>query len=167
MLTATVTPDTNSVFSHWEGNCSGSSTLSTANITMNNSQSFTAVFDKTHYQLSVAGLNSAIVSAPIEPIDCGSDCSELYPVSEGAQIVTLTASANPGSVFVRWYGSPDCYDEDENDSNLKTARVTVGTTDVNCRAMSVLENTEFALTVEKSGGSMSIFSLLLLILMFF
>ena len=59
-----------------------------------------------HEQLTVqkAGLGSGRVTSNPPGIDCGSDCSELFPEDSS---VTLTATPSPGSVFVGWDGY--CY----------------------------------------------------------
>lgn|GEM_PF-2497006 len=57
-----------------------------------------------HYLLSVqkAGTASGRVTSNPAGIDCGTDCSEPFADSTN---VALTATANPGSVFVGWKGS--------------------------------------------------------------
>jgi hypothetical protein len=137
-----------STFDHWEGDpdCFNGS------VTMNESKSCTAVFARTGYQLTVTSTGGSVASSPAGAIDCGTDCVEVYPASGGAQTTILTASVDPGSTFVRWYGALDCYDEDENDGNPERISLTVGNADVSCSAMSVPAGTEYALTVEKTGG---------------
>jgi len=65
-----------------------------------------ATFWVYHEQLTVqkAGVGSGRVTSNPPGIDCGSDCSELYPEDTH---VTLTATPSPGSVFVGWDGY--CY----------------------------------------------------------
>ena len=144
----TTTPGQFSTFDHWEGD----SDCFDESVTMNDSKSCTAVFTRTSYQLTVTSTGGSVVSDPAGAIDCGVDCEEIYPVSGGAQTAILTASIDPGFTFVRWYGAEDCYDEDENDGIPERISLTVGNADVNCSAMSVLAGTEYALTVEKTGG---------------
>jgi hypothetical protein len=50
------------------------------------------------------GLGSGRVTSSPVGIDCGADCFEVYP--EDSDVV-LTATPDPGSVFVGWGGS--CY----------------------------------------------------------
>lgn len=59
------------------------------------------------YLLSVAraGLGSGRVTSSPAGIDCGADCSERYPYET---YVTLTATPDPGAVFVGWSGNWDC-----------------------------------------------------------
>jgi hypothetical protein len=63
----------------------------------------------TTYTLSVAmaGGGSGTVSSSPAGIDCGIDCSEDY---DQDTVVTLTATADPGSSFVDWSGDADCSD---------------------------------------------------------
>ena len=155
----TATAGVNSEFNHWEGDCLDSGVTNVASITMNGNKNCTAVFNKTHYQLTVASrLNTSVVSDPAGEIDCGDDCTETYLTSDGLNTVILTASVDPGFVFVRWYGDTDCYDEDEGDGDPLRIRLTLGETDANvsCSAVSVLQGTEFALTVEKIGAGVGI-----------
>ena len=59
-----------------------------------------------HYALTIQkeGLGSGRVTSNPVGIDCGADCFEVYP--ENSDVV-LTATPDPGSVFVGWGGS--CY----------------------------------------------------------
>ena len=148
LVALTTTAGQLSTFDYWEGDpdCLDES------VTMNESKACTAVFTRTGYQLSVTSTGGSVASDQAGAIDCGVDCEETYPVSGGAQTAILTASIDPGYTFVRWYGSEDCYDEDENDGIPERISLTVGNADVTCSAMSVLEDTEYALTMEKRGG---------------
>ena len=47
------------------------------------------------------GTGSGSVTSTPAGINCGADCNEIYPVNT---VVTLTASASPGSVFTGWSG---------------------------------------------------------------
>jgi hypothetical protein len=150
----TAVPGSNSIFSHWEGACQDSDTIEVASITMSGDKSCTAVFTRTSYQLTVASFNGVITSDRPDEIDCGDDCEETYQTTDGPQTRILTASIDPGLVFVRWYGDQDCYDEDEGDGDPRRISLTLGDTDadVHCSAASVREGTEFLLTVEKTGA---------------
>jgi hypothetical protein len=148
LVALTATAGQLSTFDYWEGDpdCLDES------VTMNESKSCTAVFTRTGYRLTVTSTGGSVASDTVGAIDCGVDCEEIYPVSGGAQTAILTASIDPGYTFVRWYGALDCYDEDENDGIPQRISLTVGNTDVNCSAISVLAGTEYALTLEKTGG---------------
>jgi subtilisin family serine protease len=63
-----------------------------------------ATFWVFHNTLAVqkGGLGSGRVTSAPAGIDCGSDCSEPFPEDSA---VTLTAVADPGSVFVGWGGA--------------------------------------------------------------
>ena len=143
-----------STFSHWEGDCVAASVGNNTSITMTQDKNCKAVFVRTDYQLTVSSTgNTAVTGNNLDEINCGSDCDEVYSVSDGLKTVKLTAEVDPDFVFVRWYGSTDCFDENENDGNPKTASITVGNEDIRCSAISVREGTEFALTVNKTGGA--------------
>ncbi|KAB2958884.1 MAG: hypothetical protein F9K13_12260 [Candidatus Methylomirabilis oxygeniifera] len=77
-------------------------------------------FTSAPYVLTVttAGTGSGIVTG--DGIACPGDCAEVY---NGGAVVTLNATANPGSLFVGWSGDPDCAD----------GRLTIDT-DKNCTA---------------------------------
>jgi fibronectin type 3 domain-containing protein len=98
----TATPDEDSVFSGWAGDCSDAGTNSTCTITMDSDKTITANFDlKPRYDLTVVkdGAGSGNVSGP--GISCGSDCTEDYVIGTS---VTLTASPASGSIFSGWSG---------------------------------------------------------------
>ena len=104
-----------SVFDHWEGDddCLDGS------VTISDSLTCAAVFKNTSYALTVdPSERSVVTSEGVTVIDCGTDCEERYPVSAGEQTVVLTAAISADSVFVRWDGSYDCWDEEEADDNL-------------------------------------------------
>jgi hypothetical protein len=57
--------------------------------------------------VTLAGTGSGTVTSSPPGIDCGSDCSESYPLGT---VVTLTATPDAGSEFVAWGGDADCTD---------------------------------------------------------
>ena len=146
VVTLTAAANPRSQFLRWDGDpdCSDGS------VTMDESKTCTAVFDKTDYQLVVrSGVGGVVKSNPLGAIDCGPDCIETYPAGGGQQSMLLVATPNPGFVFVRWYGDAQCWDEGK--AGQAQISVTVGATDVSCNARFVAEGAEYALTVEKYG----------------
>ncbi len=118
-------------------------------VTMNASKTCIARFSKTEYLLEVTSIGGVVQSTPQGIIDCGSDCTERYPVPSSPRTISLTAAPSRGFLFVRWYGDSDCWDE--GGGLLNQIRVTVGGADVSCNAMFVEQGTKFTLTVEKYG----------------
>jgi hypothetical protein len=97
-LTATANPGT--VFTGWGGACSGTGTCTVSvtgsvNVTANFIQGFTVSVVRT-------GAGSGSVSSNPVGINCGTTCS--FGFAAGSS-VTLTATADPGSVFIGWSGS--------------------------------------------------------------
>jgi len=103
-VTLTATPATGSVFSGWSGDCTGTNTSAT--VTMDADRTCTATFDTAppvQYTLTVqkAGTGSGRVTSSPAGINCGTDCTEAY---HQGTTVTLTATADQGSVFSGWNG---------------------------------------------------------------
>ncbi len=150
-VSMTPMPFGDSVFDRWKGD----SDCADGMVSMEANRTCTAVFKRTSHSLIVApSEGSEVISDPPGAIDCGAetDCDEFYLVSSGEQTEVLEATINPGFVFVRWAGAFDCWNEDEDDDDPLRISLTVGAKDVECRVISVLEGTEYALTVEKLGG---------------
>jgi len=108
LVTLTATPDQDSTFGGWGGDCSSCDTNYTCQITMNTNKACVATFTKTtptFYSLNVtkSGTGSGTVTSNPTGISCGSDCSESYPANT---LVTLTATPDQGSKFGGWAG--DC-----------------------------------------------------------
>lgn len=108
-VTLTSTPDPGSLFVGWSGDCAGTGTCT---VTMTAARNVIATFDvqpppppSTNRSLTVTTAGAGVGSVESSPsgIACGSDCSQTY--SSGT-MVTLTATAEPGSMFVGWLG--DC-----------------------------------------------------------
>lgn len=109
-VTLQASPRSDTIFTGWSGDCSGSSP--TCTLTMDGDKFAHAHFVLA-WRLSVAkaGQGSGHVGSSPGGIDCGSDCVERVPVNSQ---VTLTATPDPGSRFVEWGGacvgstSPTC-----------------------------------------------------------
>ncbi|MEH6446858.1 MAG: hypothetical protein V7784_23440, partial [Oceanospirillaceae bacterium] len=139
------------VFSGWGGDID----CKDGSVTMSEHLTCRANFKRTNYELNIdQSAGTEITSNPDGDINCGTEnnCSKTYQVSDGEKTVTLNATIDPGWAFVRWSGVFDCWDEDEGDNDPLSARVKVGSKDVNCSVIAVPEGTEYALTVEKIGG---------------
>jgi len=97
-LTAIAAPG--SYFIGWSGGCSGTGIC---NVTMNSSQTVTAIFGLLQYNLTATKSGTGIGTVTSSPagINCGVDCSELYNYGT---LVTLTAVASSGSTFAGWSG---------------------------------------------------------------
>ncbi len=104
-VTLTATPSAGSTFAGWSGGgCSGAGSCT---VTMTQAQTVTATFNVTPtpiYELTISdgGSGSGAVTSSDGTINCGSDCSHNYT---NGTLVTLTASAAPGSTFAGWLGA--------------------------------------------------------------
>lgn len=98
----TATPDEGSTFEGWSGGgCAGAATCT---VSVDGATSVTATFAVAEYALAVARSGNgagAVTSAP-SGIDCGVAC--VVDFEHGA-VITLTAEAAPGSVFMGWSGA--------------------------------------------------------------
>lgn len=102
LVVLTVTTSPGSTFTGWQGACTGSGT--TCSLTLHSNTQATATFTLNQYSLTTTKTGSGagkITSVPTG-IDCGADCTELYNYGT---LVTLTATANPGSTFAGWQGA--------------------------------------------------------------
>jgi len=104
----TPNPNTYSRFSGW----SGDADCTDGQVTLANHVACTGSFDPIYYTLHVLfpGTGTGTVTSSPSGIDCGTDCREDYPAGT---TVTLTATANEGSIFNGWAGacsgkSPSC-----------------------------------------------------------
>ncbi len=110
VVTLTATPDVNSDFSAWSGDCQGSTAI--ISLTLDSAKDCIASFTRQSNALSqivriqLSGSGSGSVSA--DPgmgagIDCGTVCEESYVTNSSVQ---LRASAANDSEFIGWRG--DC-----------------------------------------------------------
>lgn len=105
VITLTATPDTGSYFAGWSGDVVGAD--NPVVITMDNDKSIIAGFALVPpeiYTLTIAleGTGQGTVSSMPEGINCGPDCSVSF---EAGTVITLTAIAEEGSIFVGWQGA--------------------------------------------------------------
>ncbi len=99
-------------FDSWTGpNCAASddSPSTTDRVDVASAIECGAQFNALGHTLDVtrAGSGSGSVESAPAGIECGDDCSELYPLDTE---VTLTATAAVGSTFAGWSGDADCTD---------------------------------------------------------
>ncbi len=98
IVTITPTPRADSVFAGWSGACTG---LGTCQVTMSKAQFVAATFNLRKVALNVAFVGSgagAVISEPAG-LNCSANCVAGF---DYGSIVTLTATASPGSTFIRW-----------------------------------------------------------------
>jgi hypothetical protein len=102
-ITLTATPEADSRFARWKGDCQG--TTNTCTLTVENAnKTVVAVFAKIRMKLlkiQTRGSGKGNVSSTPAGIDCGSDCTQNY---KSGTLVTLTATPDENSIFVRWKG---------------------------------------------------------------
>ncbi len=87
------------------------------------------------------GLGRGTIKSDPLGIDCGGDCTQIYP-AENIQ-VTLIATPDNNSNFVGWSGDPDCVDGHVVMDGVKT-----------CIATFALKSNRFTLTLNKTGQGM-------------
>ncbi|MCC6136502.1 MAG: hypothetical protein IT491_14220, partial [Gammaproteobacteria bacterium] len=103
-VTLTATAGVNSVFVGWGGGlCSG--TTPTCEVLISGAQNLTAYFaallSVTVIKNETGSGTGTVISSP-GGINCGADCQQSYAQDT---VVTLTATAQPGSTFGGWSGS--------------------------------------------------------------
>ena len=132
-----------STFAGWSGGgCSGTGSCV---VTMSANKEVTATFNlvKPRFTLEILkqGTGSGTVTSSPAGISCGSVCSAEF---EEGKKVTLTATADEGSVFVRWFGMPGaCTEDPVCTTTMAKARV------VTAKFTAVGQRT---LTVKKAGS---------------
>jgi uncharacterized repeat protein (TIGR02543 family) len=92
VVTLTAEPSSGYVFDHWSGDASGSDPVTT--VTMDANMSVTAHFTQSEYTLTIT----------INPTGSGTVSAVPSPPYHYGDVVTLTASANPGYIFDHWSG---------------------------------------------------------------
>jgi hypothetical protein len=102
-VTLTATPAPGSVFAGWSGACSGTSPICTT--TVSQARTVGARFNPVRsYRLTVTrrGPGAGTVASSPSGIACGTTCLATFA---SGTVVTLTASASPGSTFAGWTGA--------------------------------------------------------------
>src|SRR5271154_1551158 len=99
-VTLTATPAAGDSFTGWRGGCLGTGACM---LTMSPSHTVTATFSNSGPTLSIgeAGTGSGSVASSPSGISCQPTCQVSFSTG---QMVTLTALANPGSLFTGWSG---------------------------------------------------------------
>jgi hypothetical protein len=134
-ITLTATPDSSSAFSGWSDDANGTNTTTT--VIMSGDKNVTATFAPL-YTLTItkSGAGTGIVTSNPSGVNCGATCSYRFAFDTS---VTLTATANSGSVFGGWSG--DVTGSDTAITFTMSANKNVTAT----------FNTAYTLTVIKSG----------------
>jgi hypothetical protein len=124
-VTLTATPDADSVFTGWSGDCTGTSSCQ---LSMSQTHSVTANFATKTFTLSVArqGSGSGQVTSAPAGIDCGTSCQAGFNTGT---TVTLTATPAAGSNFTGWSG--DCSGSSTCQLTLTQARSLAATFAIN------------------------------------
>lgn len=101
-ITLTATPFTDTLFTGWQGACTGASP--TCVVTLAANTAVTATFTLKQYALTVdrVGTGAGIVTSLPPDLDCGLTCTVL--VDHGSSL-TLTAIAALSSTFTGWQGA--------------------------------------------------------------
>jgi hypothetical protein len=136
LVTLTVTPNDNfSIFTGWQGACTG---MAPCTVTMDAAKSVTATFVKS-YPLTIlkGGSGKGKVTSELPGIDCGTDCSEVYP--EGT-LVNLSITPRENSIFTGWEGA--C-------TGMASCTVTI---DAAKSVTATFAMTNFPLTIVKDGS---------------
>ncbi|MFT3924576.1 MAG: hypothetical protein QM778_18700 [Myxococcales bacterium] len=100
-VTLTATPTSGQLFGGWSGGgCPPS--VPTCTVTMSAAQTVTATFKLQDYSVNVSKTGNGTGTVSATGINCGSDCTELYPAGT---VVTLTATPAASSNFTGWSGA--------------------------------------------------------------
>ncbi len=101
-VTLIATPDSDAAFVGWTGACGGTDSCT---LTMNTTWQVTANFGPPSFNKSLTvtkdGNGLGTVTSSLEGIDCGTDCSEIYPQNTA---ITLIATPAVGRNFLGWNG---------------------------------------------------------------
>ena len=102
-VTLTAAADTGSYFAGWQGDCTADGLTCTTTVT--GTRDVTATFTLITYTVSVTktGNGTGVITTTPGSIDCGATCNASFDYNT---VLTLTATADTGSVFTGWTG--DC-----------------------------------------------------------
>ncbi|MCC5866723.1 MAG: hypothetical protein JJU31_16495 [Wenzhouxiangella sp.] len=95
----TATPAAGWVFSHWDGNCSGTNPV--CNVPMSANRTVVARFVQ-QFDLTLGLVGEGSVTIQPGNITCTSNCTHSFP--DGASL-TLTANPGPAATFTGWVGA--------------------------------------------------------------
>lgn len=99
-VTLSAQPSADSMFTAWNGACSGSTT--TCIVNMNAARNVTATFELKSFALSINKVGNGTITSSPAGINCGADCTQSYTVNTN---VTLTAAPATDSAFMGWSGA--------------------------------------------------------------
>jgi uncharacterized protein (DUF2141 family) len=101
IVTLTAQPANDSTLTAWNGPCTSTGEF-TCEVKIELVNQVTATFQLAHLlTVKKAGSGKGTVTSSPSGINCGSDCTQKYEIGK---VVTLTASASPGSKFSGWSG---------------------------------------------------------------
>jgi uncharacterized repeat protein (TIGR01451 family) len=105
IVTIKVTPDSAGAI----GNSAEVSSNETDPVEGNNSSTATTTVNPIQRTLTITptGTGGGTVTSDVGSINCGTTCSDSFA---SGTVVTLTATADPGSTFTGWSGDADCSD---------------------------------------------------------
>lgn len=103
VVTISATPNPNSIFTGWTGDCSGFGTGS-CTLTLDSNKSAAAVFDLPALTLNKSGLGQGTVVDNLSKINCDSSCASASANYNKGVSVILTASPDADSKFFDWSG---------------------------------------------------------------